>query len=442
MAVPGTAANAAISCSITISTVPGTGPRFRDELSDGTPDQHAPSLRMSCDRISLLSSIRHRYNRSVASENKLIILILAALVALVAAPLIYWKVRDVRRPVLVNVRIVTASDSDPVFRTGPRRSGPTDPVRVAAALELQYPGGRRQWLAPVERLEIDGRIVDHLRSEEWPENDRTVRAFWFTVESTNIGGLVAPDNAAKRLRYRPFLAPEMGQGLSAVSPPEVHHDDGLGPQPDQLWVDIGTLRLYVKVDVLQPDRSNVQAVQTMSSRGADRILDPDYPAILIAASVPAPLDATLGELFNLPGWETDPDDPRLQDEIAEIAFGSTFSEAVDRRLLTSSRSFAAVAVSGRSVIPDSSLQPLGDVTLSFGDAMGSNRPLRWGDDVLAGDLLVDGSHFTVLVEDDGNGRLDRADIVAHCWQRPPAVSPLGLVYPDEHVRLGHFRHAP
>ena len=378
----------------------------------------------------------------MGSDNRLIIVILGVLVALIAAPLIYWRVRDARRPVLVDVRIVTASDSDPVFRTGPRRSGPDDDIRVAAALELQYPGHRRQWLAPVERLEIDGRVVDHLQSELWPERDRTLRAFWFTVESTNIGGLVTPENAAKRLRYRTFLAPEMGQDLLAASPPEVHHDDGLGPQPDQLWVGIGTLRLYVKVDVLEPERSNVQAVQTMSTRGAGDILDPDFPAIHVAASVPDTLDTAIGELFNLPGWETEPDNPRLRDEIAEIAFGCTFREAVDRRLLTSSRSFAAVAMSGGSIIPDGNLDFLDDVTLSFGDAARRNGPLRWDDDVRAGDCLVDGSHFTVLVADDGNGLLDRADVVAHCWRQPPAALPLGIVYPDEHVRLEHVRHVP
>ena len=378
----------------------------------------------------------------MGSDNRLIVVILGVLVALIAAPLIYWRVRDARRPVLVDVRIVTASDSDTVFRTGPRRSGPDDDVHVAAALELQYPGERRQWLAPVERLEIDGREVHHLQSEVWPEKDRTLRAFWFTVESTNIGGLVTPENAAKRLRYRTFLAPEMGQGLLAVSPPEVHHDDGLGPQPDQLWAGIGTLRLYLKVDVLEPERSNVQAVQTMSTRGVDGILDPDYPAIHVAAPVPDTLDSAVGELFNLPGWETDPDNLRLRDEIAEIAFGGTFHEAVDRRLLTSSRSFAAVALSGGSTIPDANLHSLGEVTLAVGDATKRNRPLRWGDDIRAGDCLVDGSHFTVLVADDGNDRLDRADVVVHCWRQPPAALPLGTVYPDEHVRLQHFRYVP
>ena len=62
------------------------------------------------------------------------------------------------------------------------------------------------------------------------------------------------------------------------------------------------------------------------------------------------------------------------------------------------------------------------------------------EDVLAGDCLVDGSQFTLLVADDGNGRLDGADVVAHCWRRPPAVSPLGSVYPDETIRLDHLRH--
>ncbi len=376
----------------------------------------------------------------MSSENRLITVIIVVLVGLIATPLIYWKVRDARRPVVVGVRIVTADDSDPVFRTGPRSVAPGDEARVAAALELQYPGGRRQWLAPVERLSIDGEIVDHSQTGEWPEKDRTVRAFWFTVESTNIGGLVAPENAVKRLRYRPFLAPEMGQGLLAASPPEKHHDDGLGPQPDNLLVDAGTLRLYVKIDVIKPESSNVLAVQTVSTRGAENFLDPDYPALHKAASLPDNLHPAVGELFNLPGWETDPDDGSLQDEIAEMAFGRSFSELVDRRVLTSSRSFAAVAVTGAPVFNEASMQPLGEVDLSSGDAVRRNRPMLWGEDVLAGDCLVDDGHYTVLVSDDGNGRLDAGDVVAHCWRRPPVLSHFGSVYPDKTARLEHLRH--
>jgi hypothetical protein len=41
MSVPGAAADVAISCSVPISTVPGTGSRVLDALEDGTPAQRA-----------------------------------------------------------------------------------------------------------------------------------------------------------------------------------------------------------------------------------------------------------------------------------------------------------------------------------------------------------------------------------------------------------------
>jgi hypothetical protein len=46
MSVPGTAADVAISCSDSISTVPGTGPRVRNALKDGTPAHRALPLRV------------------------------------------------------------------------------------------------------------------------------------------------------------------------------------------------------------------------------------------------------------------------------------------------------------------------------------------------------------------------------------------------------------
>ena len=43
MSVPGTAADVSISCSVPISTVPGTGPRVRNGPEDGTPAHRALS---------------------------------------------------------------------------------------------------------------------------------------------------------------------------------------------------------------------------------------------------------------------------------------------------------------------------------------------------------------------------------------------------------------
>jgi hypothetical protein len=49
MSVPGTAADVSISCSDAISTVPGTGPRFRGAREDGTPGHRAISHRVGGD---------------------------------------------------------------------------------------------------------------------------------------------------------------------------------------------------------------------------------------------------------------------------------------------------------------------------------------------------------------------------------------------------------
>jgi hypothetical protein len=95
----------------------------------------------------------------MASESRLPWIIFAVLVALIVVPLAVWRVGEARRPILQEVRIVTATDADPVFREGVRRAAPGADVRIAAALHIHRAGAADVWLAPVEQLEIDGAPV-------------------------------------------------------------------------------------------------------------------------------------------------------------------------------------------------------------------------------------------------------------------------------------------
>jgi hypothetical protein len=379
------------------------------------------------------------YNRSVSSERRLLAAIFAALVLLFAAPWVVRRAHDAFRPRLVEVRIVTATDADRVFREGPRRVGPGEEAAIAVALRLSYPRRGDRWLAPVERLSLDGMPVDHEPAETWPERDRRVRVFWFTVESGNVGGTVTPERAAHLLRYRSFLANEMGHDLRAASLPEAHNDDHLGPQPDQIPVDAGTLRLYARVEVFDPER-DVRALQSASTADAGNAVDPSYPAIHRSVRLADGLRSEAGELFNLPGWEVEPDEPGAWDEAARAAFGLRFAEAVERRLATSSRSFAAVAATGGAELPAGRGAAELDVELRDGRASSGGRELRWGEELRAGDILVDGGHYSVLVADDGDGRLSASDTVAHCWRRPPALTTLAAVLPAPPARARLLRH--
>jgi len=375
----------------------------------------------------------------VDSERWLPIGIFAGLVLLIAAPFAVRGVRDALRPELVEVRIVTATEDDPVFREGARRVGPGEEPRIAVALRLRDIWGRHRWLAPADSLELDGGPVDHEVRDGWPERDRRVRVFWFTVESSNVGGVVTPDRAARLLRFRTFLANEMGHELRAAALPEPHNDDPLGPQPHIKPVDAGTLRLYARVEVFDPKRE-VRTLQSASSAGAESILDPSFPAIHRAALLADGLRPELGELFLLSGWEVEPGDDATWDAVAEAAFGVPFAELVERRLAVSSRTFAAVAATGRPSFPAGG--PTVDLPLDLADGSASSngRALRWGEDVRAGDVLIDGSHYTVLAADDGDGALSAADTVVHCWRRPPAMTTLGLVLPVSPTRARLVRH--
>jgi len=375
----------------------------------------------------------------VTSERWLPAAIFAALVLVFAAPWAARRAHDAIRPKLVEVRIVTATDADPVFREGPRRVGPDEEAVIAVALRLSYPLRSDRWLTPAERLELDGAPVDRELGDAWPERDRRVRVFWFTVESGNVGGTVTPERAAHLLRYRSFLANEMGRGLRAASLPEPHNDDHLGPQPGQIPVAAGTLRLYARVEVFDPERE-ARALQSALTAGAERAVDPSYPAIHRSVRLADGFRPEAGELFNLPGWEVEPDEPSAWDEAARAAFNLRFDEAVERRLVTSSRSFAAVAATGGTKLPAG-----GDATelaaeLRNGIVSSGGRELRWSDDVRPGDILVDGRHYSVLVADDGNGRLSASDTVAHCWRRPPALTTLGAVLPASPTPVRVLRH--
>jgi hypothetical protein len=375
----------------------------------------------------------------VISERWLPAAIFAVLVLLLAAPWAVRRAHDALRPRLVEVRIVTATDADPVFREGPRRVGSGDEPAIAVALRLSYPLRSDRWLTPAERLSLDGAPVDHEPDEAWPERDRKVRVFWFTVESGNVGGTVTAERAAHLLRYRSFLANEMGHGLRAASLPEAHNDDHLGPQPGQIPVVAGTLRLYARVEVFDPERE-ARTLQSASTAGAERAVDPGYPAIHRPVQLAEGLRPEAGELFNLPGWEVEPDEPAAWDEVARAAFGLRFAEAVERRLVTSSRSFAAVAATGGVELPAGGGATELVVDLRDGAASSGGRKLRWGEDLRAGDILVDGGHYSVLVGDDGDGRLSAADTVAHCWRRPPALTTLGAVLPASPSRVRLLRH--
>jgi len=370
----------------------------------------------------------------VKSDTWLPVAIFAALVLLIATPFVIRYVRESRRPVLAEARIVTATGTDPVFREGPRHVGPDEQVSIAVALRLSYPGGRERWLAPAAELELEGAPVEHIESDSWPERDRRVRVFWFTVECSNVGGVITPDRAERLMRFRPFLAPELGNGLAAAGLPEVHNDDVLGPQPDRLPIEAGTLRFYARVEVFDPERE-VRAVQSASTPDAGSILNPDYPAVHRSARLADTIDPAVGELFNLSGWEVEGGDPAVLDQVGMAAFGLPFADLVERRLAVSSRTFAAIAVGD-----EAALAPAAEVAVADGTITSRGRALRWGADVKPGDFLLDGHHYTVLVSDDGDGALGAPDTVAHCWRRPPTLTTLGAVLPQAPAEIRLLRY--
>jgi hypothetical protein len=336
--------------------------------------------------------------------------------------------------------VVTATEDDPVLRTGRRRVAAGVGVEVALALRLSRPGRTDQWLAPGARLVIDGEDTPHLEADEWPDEGRSLRVFWFTVESGFVGGDLSAANAGDRLRYRSFFAPEMGRRLRAVRLPENHNDDYLGELAGGLPADAGTLRVYARVELVEAV-DDLRPLQSVSTLDPALILEPWFPTLLRGADLAPGVRSEVGELFGLPGFEPEGETRDQREEVTVAAFGRRFSELVEERLVASSWTFAAVAALGRAGAEPAELVDLGEIVVDGERVLRGGRPLAWRTDVLPGDLLVANRHWLVLLGDNGDGVLDLADAVLHCWRRPPERTTLLAALGGKAARLGH-RRAP
>jgi hypothetical protein len=375
----------------------------------------------------------------MASDVKLPIAIFAVIVALIAIPFLLEYFLEMRRPLLLEAKIVTASDTDPVFREGLTRAAPGNPVEAAVAIRVGRRGTEGQWLCPVERLALDGQEMKHVETGEWPEAGRVLRVFWFSVESANLGGSLSPDNARDRLQYRTFLAPEMGGGLRAERLPDTHNDDHIGRQTTIPPAGAGTIRLYARVEVVE-SLSDLRPLQTFSTIGVDAVLDPGFPTIARSADFGDTINGEVGELFGLPGFEPTSETGEWND-VTVPAFGRSFTDLVSDRFVTSSRTLAAIAVAGMPDADPDAFRSLGPIAITAGRTDRRGRTLEWGLDVEVGDLLISGDHWWVLLGDDGNGRLDPADAVLHCWGRPPEKTTLWASLDSETVTVEHLRYA-
>ena len=147
-----------------------------------------------------------------------------------------------------------------------------------------------------------------------------------------------------------------------------------------------------------------------------RDLEPEFTGIHPAA----------GHVFRLPGFEP-----------TSVA-GWNLDEACSSLIATSSRTFAAMAVTGNCSTDDLKFDPLGHFSVTDSAV---TSILRWQTDVLPGDLLKQGNHWLVVISDNGNGILDGPDLVAHSWRRPPAILPLASALDKTPADVEVFRIA-
>ncbi len=375
----------------------------------------------------------------MASDSKLPLLIFSALIALIAIPFGINRYQESRRPVLADLRIVTASSADPVFRSGRRRAEPGEDVALAIALRVGRKSELGEWMAPVSELAIDGRIVPFKQTAEWPEDGLMFRVFWFTVESTNLGGALTEDTAAERLRYRTYLAPEMGRGLEADRFPDQHNDDHIGTEGADSGRS-GVVRLYARVEVVEREK-DIKPLHAMTTMTVDQIFDPSFPTVILSSDFGPSINSAASELFGLPGFEPQAESADGWNLVPLAGLGRSFTDLVNLRVTTSSWTFAAVAAAGSAELEREALTPVGQVTIGNDRILERGRPLNWGKELHAGDLLTDGRRWIVVLSDNGDGLFDAADAVLHCWGRPPERTTLFAALGNETRQLEHLRYA-
>jgi len=341
--------------------------------------------------------------------------ILSVLLFFIGWAVLTWRIHEIRRPVLEEVRIVSATGSDPVFREGLRKISAKEDLKLALALRLNYPGKGNRWISPVEKLFLDGRIVDHLISEEWPEKDRKLLAFWFTLESPFLGGEIPTEgDAVEKLALRTFFAPEMGHTMTALQPPDWHAEDDVNLGENLAPPEAGTFRLYVRVHVLAMHGS-LHPIFKAVTLGPEGLGDSRFPEFRRSLPEDSGINPEAGECFRLPGFQ--------------IPGEGAAADWTRLRRAVSSESFAAMAATGEPSFQEPGRElPLKCVNGIFRTTTGV---LHWGRDVAPKDMLRQGKHWMVLIRDEGNGILDTADIIAQSWRRPPAILLMESVFNAE-----------
>lgn len=359
------------------------------------------------------------YNAPMSRDTLRLVLVAAAVVGAILAIPAYRGVRELVRIHPVAAVVVTATPSDPVFRDGDRHLAPGEPFTAAVAVRIRRPGGRLEWIAPVERLTLGGVETPHRVTGRWPERDRTLRVLWMTVEAPRRALALEAGQGAEALGYRTFLAPEMGRGMLAERMPELHADDYLARGAQAAPGGPGTVRLAARVEVVR-DPASPLADEAVTSP-ADPLGEPAPPVLSRAMAAPEGVDPSCGELFGLPGVEGP--DPTVLAALAR------------RRLAVSSWTLAAVAVAGDPGLEPGALARRAELRWRPGLRGGPS----WGRWVRAGDLLREGGHWLVLLADDGDGRLSGGDLVLHAWRAPAAAVPLEEALPEAPARLELYR---
>lgn len=367
----------------------------------------------------------------MARESLRPLFVAAAIVGGIAVLYLGGKVRQAFRPVLVEVRVVTATAADPVYRDGVRHLAPGESFTAAVALRLERRGKGSYWIAPVDRIEFGGTPLPHEVVPGWPEADRAVRVLWMTVESAHLGGELTPGEEADLLEYRTFFAPEMGRDLIAVREPEPHNDDFLAPEDQPRAGGPGTLRLAARVEVVA-DPADVAPLAAVTSPTGPDPTAPGIATVMRAWRAPDGIRPEAGELFDLPGFEPPPD--------GRDAAARRLTALTRDRVAVSSRTFVGTALAGDPALDPGSLAEVARARLQGGRILAGRAPLAWDRQVRPGDVLDAGGHLYLLLSDDGDGVLDLDDEAAHCWGRPPARGRLGDLLEPGPVRFVLRRH--
>lgn len=341
------------------------------------------------------------------------ILWIAILVVSLGVGLLLLQPRIEQRllPEPVGARVAVEVAGSGVARTGTLDLDVGTPFRLHAVLEARDGDGGSVWYTEAPRLVVDGVEIAEEAVEPWRRRpEEKVR--WFTVEGLQPYLEVDPEGDLSRFEVRPFLRSTWPLGWVVPGEIDAANDDALERVTAVSEQRFGIQRYLVQIELYELQDEMLPS-RRIRSPGPEMLADRPEQVTAVRMRLPGPLGPA-SEVFGSTQIEiegTEPSDA-LQQAIDDLA----------RRDLAFSR-FTVI----RDQIRGAGRRA---ADLRWAPAE-PGTDVRWGADLVAGDLLRAGDRVVVVFEDRGTAGILDDDDLCFDYVQGAAVRRLGDVFTGE-----------